>query len=437
MTAGPTPGSEDNAQHLKYDAWNRLVEVDDQRPSLIATYRYDGLGRRISKTLASGDVTDYYYDEAWQVLQEYTVAANQTETVNVYVWDLRYIDAPVVRATYNNDTESLDNWLYYCNDANMNVTSLVASVQGVPTVVERYTYTPYGQPTFRQADGSLTHVSGHADGTASALAVANEILYCGYRYDTETGLYHVRHRAYHSTVGRWMQRDPITLDGSGWYRYVEDRPLDRTDAGGLAAAPPKNGVVTNCFAGCAARYYYCMGCTSVGAGKLSTTLWVFTSWEYSGGEACRHCLWTCLSKCKKEGVPAFPCCMSGCDNGRLTAVSAQNPQQTVVKGLKETVGYIIADAGADAATKGAGGTVGLTAILQGIGMAPDLFDAWMKLQIKDYLLEHNLAASMNMDLLYADPDFVYTLIMSLQNRGMLRVAPYIIQTKQFPFSGRF
>jgi RHS repeat-associated protein len=34
----------------------------------------------------------------------------------------------------------------------------------------------------------------------------NEILYCGYRYDHETGLYHVRNRHYHPAVGRLVAK---------------------------------------------------------------------------------------------------------------------------------------------------------------------------------------------------------------------------------------
>jgi len=38
--------------------------------------------------------------------------------------------------------------------------------------------------------------------------VDNDVLFCGYRRDAETGLYHVRFRAHHSTLGRWTRRDP-------------------------------------------------------------------------------------------------------------------------------------------------------------------------------------------------------------------------------------
>jgi len=74
-------------------------------------------------------------------------------------------------------------------------------------VVERYVYDPYGKVTIYDDDWS--------DTVTWANSKKNEVLYCGYRYDHETRLYHVRHRSYHPTLGRWMQRDPI-----GYHRQM-------------------------------------------------------------------------------------------------------------------------------------------------------------------------------------------------------------------------
>ncbi len=42
---------------------------------------------------------------------------------------------------------------------------------------------------------------------------ANEIVFCGYRFDPETQLYYVRNRTYNPVLGRWIQRDPIGYSG--------------------------------------------------------------------------------------------------------------------------------------------------------------------------------------------------------------------------------
>ena len=138
-----------------------------------------------------------------------------------YVWDPGapgYIDAPVVRFHDGDTNGTIDDTLYYTTDANMNVTALV-DTSG--TVLERVVYDPYGNPTFY--DGSWTTPSATS-------SYDNVVLYCGYRWDGETGLYHVRHRMYHPTLGRWLQRDPIGYaDGMGVYEYVEAQVTRATD----------------------------------------------------------------------------------------------------------------------------------------------------------------------------------------------------------------
>ena len=97
-------------------------------------------------------------------------------------------------------------------------------------VVERYLYEPYGQVTIYDADWSDTR------GTSS---FSNEILSCGYRLDPESGLYHVRHRMYHPTLGRWLQRDPLAyVDGVSLYEYVGSAPPRATDPSGCTSVYP-------------------------------------------------------------------------------------------------------------------------------------------------------------------------------------------------------
>jgi len=75
---------------------------------------------------------------------------------------------------------------------------------------------------------------------AGASDVANEILFCGYRFDAETSLYHVRHRMYHPTLGRWLQPDPLGyVDGMSLYAYCGSGPLGMMDPMGLAFTDPR------------------------------------------------------------------------------------------------------------------------------------------------------------------------------------------------------
>jgi RHS repeat-associated protein len=226
MTQAPKVGAETTRIHLKYDAWNRLVEVDNDSSgspgSAIATYAYDGLNHRISKTV-SGDTYDYYYNESWQVLE--TRKNADTDPLEQYVWDIRYIDAPVLRWRDSNTDGTVDDTLYYTNDANMNVTGLVNATNG--TVVERYTYDPYGKVSMFDASWGARATSSYG----------NEVLYCGYRYDTETGMYQVRHRTYHPTMGSWSERDPAGyVKSPNLLNYVDQQPLIHLDPMGLITA---------------------------------------------------------------------------------------------------------------------------------------------------------------------------------------------------------
>ena len=234
MTAGPQPRYETadaNTQLYKYDAWNRLTKIYrdadtddtiDDPGELVVTYSYDGLNRRIRKVVAGGDTYDYYYNESWQVL-EVQKAGRTNKTYQQSVWGIQYVDAPVVQFRDTADDGTLDETLYYTYDGNFNVTAVI---KPDGTVAERYTYDPYGQVTFKAADWS--------DAASQAKsAYDNEILYCGYRWDPESGLFHVRNRYLTPPLGRWLTNDLIGYrDGMNRYQYGKANPLSWVDTHG-------------------------------------------------------------------------------------------------------------------------------------------------------------------------------------------------------------
>jgi hypothetical protein len=105
----------DGTLNYTYDAWNRQVEVrKSSDDSIVASYSFDGLNRRITKTLADGTKTDYFYNENWQVLEEQTRSSGGTLTsASQYVWDLSYIDTPVVRFRDTTGGGTFGETLYY------------------------------------------------------------------------------------------------------------------------------------------------------------------------------------------------------------------------------------------------------------------------------------------------------------------------------------
>ena len=186
-------------------------------------------------------VREYYYNNQWQNLEVRKDAGKAragspsaepdlATTLNEqYVWSARYVDAPVLRDRDTGTDGTLDETLYYTTDGNSNITALVGTDGAV---VERYVYDSYGKVTFLTGAWVKTQIGQETAGTLSAYAT--EVLYCGYRFDSESGLYHVRHRVYHVTLGRWMQRDPQGyVDGMSLYTYVGGNPLSGVDPLGL------------------------------------------------------------------------------------------------------------------------------------------------------------------------------------------------------------
>jgi len=233
MTTVPQPDDLDASYTCAYDAWNRLVEVKDGA-RVHARYEYDALNRRV-KAHVDSDATGgpdtwvhFYYTNQWQLLEtRRTTASENAAPDNLqphrqYVWSVRYTDALVRRDT-NDDADDLcdDETLYALGDANFNTTALV---NAAGTVLERYVYDPYGRVTV--TDGTWT-------GRAGSL-YESTVLFAGYWRDTETGLYHVRHRMSHVHLGLWLIRDPEGyVDGMSLYAYVRSGPLIGIDPQGL------------------------------------------------------------------------------------------------------------------------------------------------------------------------------------------------------------
>ncbi len=198
-----------------YDAWDRLISRTAGVNTMV--YRYDALNRRISEN--DGVPRDLYYSNNWQVLEE-RVNNSPSATVQ-YVWSPVYMDALVLRDRDTDGDTSLDERLYVQQDANFNVTA-VTNISGA--VVERYVYDAYGRATFLNP--------GY--GTPGSNAVEWNYLHQGGRYDAMSGLYHFRRRDHSSSLGRWLQQDPIGyVDGLNLYQYEKSNPVNFVDGFGL------------------------------------------------------------------------------------------------------------------------------------------------------------------------------------------------------------
>lgn len=195
-----------NFTAYSYDAENRLTKVEDfvagtPTPAFTSTYRYDGLGRRIEK-VANGQTTRYVYDGE-DILLEYdganTLLARYTHGPD--------FDEPIAMTRGSNT-------VFYHQDGLGSVTDLTDSAGAT---AKSYSYDAYG--TIVDQTGTLEQ----------------PYTYTGREFDSESGLYYYRARHYDPTAGRFLQKDPIGINGGdlNLYAYAANNPLDAIDPTGL------------------------------------------------------------------------------------------------------------------------------------------------------------------------------------------------------------
>ena len=259
-----------------YDAWHRLTTVHEAGTLLpddfdslgrldpdtsiqpvrslgpvVATFRYDGLGRLIVAEFDNGTATDveqYYYDGVRRIQTVLDVADPATDTTQAeYVYGPDYVDEFVLQ-TYP-DASQIQQPMYMLADGNGNVVALTDS-NG--TLIEQYTWDPYGQQLIAE--------------TVATPAPDNRVGHQGlfYYHFGQSGLYYNRNRWYSPKLGRFITKDPnesglLTLpgfdmmgagpsvnprgfdaeyhyiNGLNLYGYVQNNPLVLTDPAGLLA----------------------------------------------------------------------------------------------------------------------------------------------------------------------------------------------------------
>ena len=191
----------DGTKTYFWNALNQLVEVKEGTTTL-ATFDYDGAGRRTEKT-ASGVTHNYLYD-AEDVIEE-RVSGSSSDTVRYYHG--AGIDEPLARKN------SSDVVTYYLAD---HLGSIVQETSSSGVVDLSREYDPWGNLL---QGGS---VPGYA--------------FTGREWDTQSELYFFRARLFSPTLGRFLSQDPLGLvAGPNQFAYVGNSPTALTDPFGLCS----------------------------------------------------------------------------------------------------------------------------------------------------------------------------------------------------------
>lgn len=206
---------------MSWDAWNRLVQVNDvQTTGEVARYAYDGITRRTT-TESTSVVRHYFYNNAWKCVEERLDASTTPE--RQFFWGMRpgHRDE-LLRRDY--DSASM-----YCL---MDYFDPVAITDDDGTVEERYSFSAFGLVQFLQHDFTPR--------TASLFAW--NFLFHGQFRDEDTGWDNYGYRYYLPQLGRWPSRDPIEEKGGvNLYGVVTNDATNHVDYLGLKRykGPPK------------------------------------------------------------------------------------------------------------------------------------------------------------------------------------------------------
>ena len=194
-----------------YDGFNRLASSTSGKDT--TTYTYNALGARIKKEQKRLS-TVFHYGQDGELLYEKDQAGNTKEYVWINGRPLARIDNGTAIYTYHVD----------------HLGTPQAMTNSTGAVVWKADYEPFGKATVKVS------------------TLENNLRLPGQYFDRETGLHYNYFRDYEPGTGRYVEADPIGLEGGmNLYAYVEGNPVGRIDPYGLkfsippSKLPPEGG----------------------------------------------------------------------------------------------------------------------------------------------------------------------------------------------------
>jgi RHS repeat-associated protein len=191
----------DGSHTYTYNAQNRLANVDST-----TFYTYNAEEQRVRKTTSQG-VTLYAWDND-RIIGEYGQnGAGQQATETVY-----FGSTPVAL---------IQNGAIY---------RIYADQIGTPRVITDLT----GKTVWMWESNPFGETKPNEDPDQDGLKLTYHARFPGQVFDSETGLHYNFHRDYNPQTGRYMQSDPIGLEGGlNTFGYANMTVLTNSDASGL------------------------------------------------------------------------------------------------------------------------------------------------------------------------------------------------------------
>jgi RHS repeat-associated protein len=194
----------DGQHRYLYDGHERLIQINRPDNVRLARYVLNGLGQRVRKLTASGEVR-FVYDDAGHVLGEYTNAGKVIQET-VYLGD-----TPVAVMT--------GSAVSYIYTDHLNAPRVITDSAG--KAIWQWDADPFG----------VTLANADPDG--DGVKFVYNLRFPGQYFDSETGLHYNYFRDYNPSTGRYIESDPIGLRGGlNTYGYVGGNPLNAIDPDG-------------------------------------------------------------------------------------------------------------------------------------------------------------------------------------------------------------
>lgn len=218
--AGNTTADVEEALSFTYDDNNRMVEAYVSS-TLQASYVYNGQGQRVKKVEATGDERTFlfHYGPSGELIGE-TIYDDMGAKIGErdYIW---LDDLPVAQSEREFSGMSITSDVFvYLHADQLNTPRLATDGSG--DVVWRWDSDAFGV-----GDADLDPDSDTND-------VNVHLRFPGQYFDEETGLSYNYYRDYDPVVGRYVQSDPVGLEGGlNPYLYANGNPLAYADPYGL------------------------------------------------------------------------------------------------------------------------------------------------------------------------------------------------------------